>query len=380
MNEKIKQHVEDCNIEMPFAYRVERFWNWFVENEKKLSEMIQPKTSEDANELTAFINEGTSLISDNLYYNLSVDNEFSFSVEGWPDLFILYPYIISRMPDCLKSRWKFNPFNKGTDKAFGFRMFGTDIDTSRIMIRASYIKESDSFHISYYEKNLNKLSEDESDSAMWVMLENTLGEGIEFKYIDEIERASKSKGDMISLPDLKKHIKKTLESYGQKFVENPKEVYSGYRMKPQESDDLRYDVITGTTCLDSLVDDYYNDSTDIFDHINSFGAKAVFIIFPNPYELDGNDIIDLRHELEDRISEEILEPMNLGQVIGGATGTHNCYIDLIVFDFFAFINSVTPILEQYPNIPFYLSEFRQHSELISLTDAVSATSSANIEE
>lgn len=96
-------------------------WNWFVENEKKLSEMIQPKTSEDANELTAFINEGTSLISDNLYYNLSVDNEFSFSVEGWPDLFILYPYIISRMPDCLKSRWKFNPFNKGTDKAFGFR-------------------------------------------------------------------------------------------------------------------------------------------------------------------------------------------------------------------------------------------------------------------
>lgn len=104
MNEKIKQHVEDCNIEMPFAYRVERFWNWFVENEKKLSEMIQPKTSEDANELTAFINEGTSLISDNLYYNLSVDNEFSFSVEGWPDLFILYPYIISRMPDCLKSR------------------------------------------------------------------------------------------------------------------------------------------------------------------------------------------------------------------------------------------------------------------------------------
>lgn len=259
-------------------------------------------------------------------------------------------------------------------------MFGTDIDTSRIMIRASYIKESDSFHISYYEKNLNKLSEDESDSAMWVMLENTLGEGIEFKYIDEIERASKSKGDMILLPDLKKHIKKTLESYGQKFVENPKEVYSGYRMKPQESDDLRYDVITGTTCLDSLVDDYYNDSTDIFDHINSFGAKAVFIIFPNPYELDGNDIIDLRHELEDRISEEILEPMNLGQVIGGATGTHNCYIDLIVFDFFAFINSVTPILEQYPNIPFYLSEFRQHSELISLTDAVSATSSANIEE
>lgn len=60
MNEKIKQHVEDCNIEMPFADRVEKFWNWFVENEKKLSEMIQPKTSEDANELTAFINEGTS--------------------------------------------------------------------------------------------------------------------------------------------------------------------------------------------------------------------------------------------------------------------------------------------------------------------------------
>lgn len=111
-------------------------------------------------------------------------------------------------------------------------------------------------------------------------------------------------------------------------------------MNPQESDELRYDVIIGSTCLDSIVADYYNDSTDIFDHVNSFGAQVVFIAFPNPDDTDGNDILNLRHDIEDRISDEILEPMNIGQVIGGATGTHNSYIDLMVYDLITFTHVV----------------------------------------
>lgn len=371
MNEKIKKQSEEWHlIEMPFADRVDRFWNWFIENEKKLSEMINPKTSEDAEELTTLINEGTALISDKIYYNIGRDYEFSFSVEGWPDLFILYPYIISRMPDCLKSRWKFNPFNYGTDKAFGFRMFGIDLDTSQIMVRASYIESSGTFKIYYYEKNLNKLSADESDDAISVILGNTIGEAISFMYIEGIERVSESEDDMISLYDLRKHIKKILESHDKKLFDNPKENYIGYQINPKESNELRYDVILGYTCLDSLVQDYYNDSTDIFDHVNSFGAQAVFIAFQNPDNLEENEILNLRHNIEDKIIGKILEPMSLGQVIGGATGTQNSYIDLIVYDFDAFVNAVTPMLKQYPQIPFYLSEFRRHSKPLKLTEGV----------
>lgn len=356
--------IRQCNIYIPLTQRVDRFRNWFTENEAKLSEMISPDSQEDAEELIEFIREGTSMISDNMNYNLGGDHEFTFSVEGWPDLFILYPYIISRMPESLKSKWKFSPFNKGTDRPFGFRMFGEQIDTARIMVGASFVEKSGRFRISYYDRNLSSLSDRQSDQAMWIILENTLGEGVSFKYIDMIEQASAPEADMIPLPSLRNHIRTTLEAHEQKFFENPKDIFSTYRMNPQESEELRFDVMTGSTCFNPILADYYNDSTDIFDHINSFGAMAVFITFANP---DVNDILSLRHDIEDKISAELLEPMNLGMLLGGATGTTNSYIDLIVYDYITFINSVSEILKQYPEISFYLSEFRQHTGVTRLT-------------
>ncbi|MDE5665831.1 MAG: hypothetical protein K2I31_07865, partial [Duncaniella sp.] len=93
----------------------------------------------------------------------------------------------------------------------------------------------------------------------------------------------------------------------------------------------------------------------------------VFIAFQNPDNTADNDILNLRYDIEDRISDMILEPMNLGQVLGGATGTHRSYIDLIVYDFITFVHAVKPLLEQYPQFEFYLSDFRRNSGLIQLT-------------
>ncbi|MDE6755032.1 MAG: tetratricopeptide repeat protein [Muribaculaceae bacterium] len=366
-DEDTKYFIRCCNKEMPLSKRVENFWAWFVENEEKLSEMIHPRTQEEAEKFTEFVHEGTSLISENIYFNLGGDHEFTFSVEGWQDLFIIYPYIISRMPESLKSKWKFFPFSQGKDGPFGFRMYGADIDTKQILVRASYREDIRRFHLSYYDKTLSGLPERESNNAFWVILENTLGEGVSYKYIDDVEEVKEIEDGMIPLPELSKYIEETVKSYGHGFVENPKDIYTAYRLQPQENDELRFDVITGSTCLDSLVSEYYRDSTEMFDHINSFGAGAIFIAFPNGDE--ENEIVSLRHEIEDRITDEILEPMNLGQVIGGATGTDNSYIDLLVYDAYAFLENVIPLLKEYPSFSFYVSDFRRRAELMRLTEA-----------
>ena len=59
-----------CNLYQPLAKRVEEFWNWFVGNEEKLSGMMQPKSSEDADAFMAFISEGTRLISERVQFNI----------------------------------------------------------------------------------------------------------------------------------------------------------------------------------------------------------------------------------------------------------------------------------------------------------------------
>ena len=307
--------IRQCNMHLPLTRRVKEFWNWFVENEEKLSGMMNPKSMEEADAFMEFISKGTNLISEDMHFNIGGDHEFTFSVEGWPDLFIIYPYIISCMPECLKGKWKFFPFNPGKVGSFAYRVHDTDVDMGKIMVKASYDEKRENFNIRYYDKNLCALPEENSDGNFHVILELVLGEGVSFKYVNGIERASGIEEGMIALSGLRQHIEETVKSHGHEFFENPKDVYTGYQLTPKESDELRFDVIVGSTCLSSIVADYYHGSTEIFDHANGFGAQALYIVFQNGAGED--NILNFRHDLEDRITEEILEPGNLGVITGG---------------------------------------------------------------
>ena len=356
-----------CNLYHPLTKRVEEFWNWFVENEKKLSSMMQPKSNEEANDFMSFVSEGVQLISEHARFNIGGDHEFTFSVEGWPDLFVIYPYVISRMPECLKGKWKFFPFNQGTDTSFGFKMFDTNFELGNIQVLPSYNEESSDFHIKYYDPGFDNLSVEQAEGAFRVMLDLVLGEGVSVKYIRTVEMADKSDKRMIALSQLKKHIEKTVKANGKEFFENPKDLYTGYHLTPKDSKELRADVMFGITCMESLVAEYYSQSTEIFDHANSFGAQAIFLVFRN--HQDGQATLNFRHDLEDRITDEILKPQNLGQIIGGATGTDYSYIDLFVFNIHSFLQEVLPLLEAYPDYSFYAADFISDGDIRKLTEA-----------
>lgn len=361
--------IRQCNMALPLTRRVKEFWNWFVENEEKLSGMMNPKSMEEADAFMEFISKGTNLISEDMHFNIGGDHEFTFSVEGWPDLFIIYPYIISCMPECLKGKWKFFPFNPGKVGPFAYRVHNTDVDMGKIMVKASYDEKRENFNIRYYDKNLCALPEENSDGNFHVILELVLGEGVSFKYVNGIERASGIEEGMIALSGLRQHIEETVKSHGHEFFENPKDVYTGYQLTPKESDELRFDVIVGSTCLDSIVADYYHGSTEIFDHADGFGVQALYMVFQNGVGED--NILNFRHDLEDRITEEILEPGNLGVITGGATGTEYSYIDLFVYDLRAFVKKVIPLLDEYPEYSFYISDFIRNGRIHQLTEAAS---------
>lgn len=361
--------IRQCNMALPLTRRVKEFWNWFVENEEKLSGMMNPKSMEEADAFMEFISKGTNLISEDMHFNIGGDHEFTFSVEGWPDLFIIYPYIISCMPECLKGKWKFFPFNPGKVGSFAYRVHNTDVDMGKIMVKASYDEKRENFNIRYYDKNLCALPEENSDGNFHVILELVLGEGVSFKYVNGIERASGIEEGMIALSGLRQHIEETVKSHGHEFFENPKDVYTGYQLTPKESDELRFDVIVGSTCLDSIVADYYHGSTEIFDHADGFGVQALYMVFQNGVGED--NILNFRHDLEDRITEEILEPGNLGVITGGATGTEYSYIDLFVYDLRAFVKKVIPLLDEYPEYSFYISDFIRNGRIHQLTEAAS---------
>ena len=72
----------------------------------------------------------------------------------------------------------------------------------KIMVKASYDEKRENFNIRYYDKNLCALPEENSDGNFHVILELVLGEGVSFKYVNGIERASGIEEGMIALSGL----------------------------------------------------------------------------------------------------------------------------------------------------------------------------------
>ena len=97
-----------------------------------------------------------------------------------------------------------------------------------------------------------------------------------------------------------------------------------------------------------------------------FLVSSVLELLREGKEGDGKKVLDFRYELEDRLAAELLEPEGLGLLLGGAIGTGTCYIDLLLFDELAFMEKIVPFLKDYPQYHFYLSDFRQGSDLCRL--------------
>lgn len=357
---------EDKTI--PFRQRVQNFWQWFTENEAELSQMVERRDDYESDRMVEFVSRGTALLSDRVQFNLGGDYEFTFSVEGNTELFYLYPYVVSCLPPQFAGKWHFFPFNPGTDGSFSFGIYGVMVDMEKVRVGLDYREEEDVFTISFYEKQLCSLPEAECYNAFFIMMEIMLGEGLSYQYIGDAKRADAPAGDMISLSELRSCIVDTLTKHDKKVCDNPRDVYTGYRLQPQDNEELRYDVVAGSTCFEPLITEYYQESTELFDRLNEFGVKAAFLAFSYDIEEGGNekDVLNFRFDLEDRIEAELLAPEGLGFLLGGAIGESTCYIDLLLYDEATFVEKIIPFLKDYPQYRFYLSDFRQHCELTEL--------------
>lgn len=376
MNERLIEQNDartesDGHVEVPFRERVQNFWKWFTDNEEELSKIVENRDRMDGDSAVEFVTAGTNLINEDVHFNLGGDHEFTFSVEGNTHLFYLYPYIVEQMPEQFREKWHFFPSNPGTDGSFTFGMYGVNVDMAKVQVAASYQEDSNTFSISFYQEQLCSLEEAQSYNAYYIMMEIMLGEGISYQYISSVERADAPVAGMITLPELKAYIMSTLEAHKKEVFDNPQKVYSSYRFDPQENENLRYDVMAGISCFQPLIADYYNGSSELYDRMDNFGAQAVFIAFqyPNAEEGDAKAVLDFRYALEDRLADELLVPYGLGMILGGAIGTGTCYIDLLLFDKPAFVEKIIPLLKEYPQYDFYLSDFYQESDLYLLSDS-----------
>lgn len=79
----------DEHTEIPFRKRVQNFWKWFTDNEKKLSQIVENRGKSDSENAVEFITAGTDLINKEVHFNLGGDYDLLSLSKGIPPVLSL---------------------------------------------------------------------------------------------------------------------------------------------------------------------------------------------------------------------------------------------------------------------------------------------------
>ncbi|MDR2861874.1 MAG: hypothetical protein LBV07_04945, partial [Syntrophobacterales bacterium] len=363
-----------------FTERAKQFWRWFSANEEKLSDIVQNRNHSDNGEAAvAFISEGVSLLAEELHFNIGGDHEFTFSVDGKYALFFLLPYVTANLPEQYRDKWNFFPCMQGTGgHNFGFRMYGTNVNTDHVMVSAAPDEESKTADLRFYIKEWESLEEKDSYNAFYTLLDLSIGEALAHVCLNNVEKAEILEEGMFPLTELEQWMIDNLCEDGK--IPDPAERYFGYEKTPPDEeaagDDLpRQDIFVGIAKYTPLLSCYDDGEDDCYQKFTDFGAKPVFLYYFYDNEADRNDILNERNDLMDKLEEEVLGKLGSGRetglLLGGAMGENCAYIDLLLYDEEAFMEKAKTFLSSSPYMIFGKEFYRDGREFLLTDHAVS---------
>lgn len=365
---------EDKDDGINFEERVNRFWKWFEENEKVISDFIEKKSDMSSDEIVKFVSNGVSLISNDLQFNFGGDYEFTFTIEGKEYLFYLTPRIAAAMPEKLKSKWKFFPYMpKQNIDDFNFKMYDKDFSFNEILVYPEYDDNANLFNLYFCNEKLNELEEDYAYNVFYIMLEHAIGENISRIYLGNVEKSYEKLDGSIELTKLYDFIINTLKNINKDIILDPINRYTVYECKPTDNF-FREDIFMGNSCYMELLNDYTNYNIDSVVNISKMGARAVYLayVFSDNNDNDFDDkninqkLLDERNQITDELESMMGERgsgKEIGIVLGNAFGIVGGYIDLILYNQDEFIKRAKEVLKKH-NYKFRLLRFRQYSEII----------------
>ena len=352
-----------------FVDRTARFWNWFLENEKELSNMAADRTGTDSETMASFISEGVSILSDNLSFNIGGKNEFTFTVEGREHLFYVLPYVISKMPRELEGKWNFFPFSPGT----GGRSFAIGMNDMKVEAKDVFVSLDESepglFDLKFYSETFDDVDEGERVKVFSILMNVISGENLTFMMIDGIEPVDSKDEGMFPLTELEKELRSRSEG-----AELPSDVFKPYKLEPYEPDpedemlnEPRSDIIDGVTNYLSLVTDFLEMEHHSFISLDEMGATAAYLILQT--DTDTEDCLEDCRFVISILERKLLNPDSdeqCGILLGFAAGEECGYIDLLTYDLDRFFESSKDALKDFPRTVL-ISKFNHWSSQILLS-------------
>ncbi|MBK8475307.1 MAG: hypothetical protein IPL39_03100 [Opitutaceae bacterium] len=314
-----------------FNERVAAFWTWFTEVAPRCYATIEDKRcGELAEETSAKVDEllpGFAWVfgpGEN-----DVGHSLTLSGEG-----VIHRQLLALQWLALAPKipgWTFYAARQpGPITGHVIEMAGTRFDPKEIWVTPRIDTDAEKLDLTIWHPAWATISEKQRGIITFLFLDESLGEYGTERWIGEISHGKEHLAQSFPLEELASHVDATAKANTWRLIA-PGECYTLFSCKePRPGVFPRSDVLTQSTANPKLFREYMKAEGELSDPLPGTGADYLYVSIPHEYFPAGKET-DFRGEIEEAL-DDALKTAHSGSCIGGAFGTINGYVDLLVFD------------------------------------------------
>ncbi|HUS37683.1 MAG TPA: hypothetical protein VM680_20205 [Verrucomicrobiae bacterium] len=313
-----------------FKTRVKTFWDWFPSQAARFSQSIENRTSAElAEEVSARVDQ----LLPGAAWEFSANpngpgHAFVLTGEGNLHLQLLTQFWHKHAPSI--PGWAFFPARQpGPLRHSTLVINEREFAASAFWLVPSIDAENERIDITVWHPDFPHFDDRTRWTVLFLFLDQVLGEYGTQQSIGKITFGAEQLGNAISISEMSDFVSKATAEHGWTRLP-PGESASLYTAENPQSRFLRDDIISGTTVNMPLITEYARSSGQLANPIPDTGADYVFVAINSNRFPSGQQVM-ARGEIEDAL-DLALNTHSTGRLIGGAFGTKNAYIDLLMFD------------------------------------------------
>jgi hypothetical protein len=327
-----------------YKERVADFWQWFSSQAGRFHHVISDGKSESLfNEMAREMDERLPGMAwcfgpgDEAGEEPRGESTHSLTLtgEGFLPKQLLADYWLAERKEI--PGWLFHGHKKASSREslmgmeIGLNQDNRKVDASGIIVATVPNADEKKFDITCWHPEFESLPEKDRLQIVFLFLDEALGEfGVE-QWIGVIDveppETDAKTTSLIGLPSFLEHARK----YHSWDVLNPLETYSVYSLPTQDRRKRRGDTIAGNTQIMSVLSEFLERGKSLKDDsLRKLGAEIAYLRFPSSNLVEGQEA-DTRGEIEDAMNQALRRERS-GRALGGAIGTEQTYVDLLLLD------------------------------------------------
>lgn len=322
---------------MSSKQNVKEFWISFLKHQKALEVALDEQNKENINEIVHSLNDQI-IKTCGCYLDVSKDDgefyECTFLPMKDKTSQLLAAYLKKFAPASIIDSWIINEcIPPLSEKAFQMNFDVKDLvfGVNDFEVNVVVNEEAKNFDLVFYCPAFEWMEDNECLSIVDSYLEYMIGSLMNEAYIQGFTCViNKELGDWVSMIDLFETLNDIIQEKKWTEFHDITTIYTAYKIEKEElKEERNHDKVVIKTTHPLLFVESVNHERFALDQANRLGAEFGTLSYLHEgYE---ESIAFEKKQLEQELND-LLYPLGIARVIGGAIGLNYCYIDVMIFD------------------------------------------------